>query len=173
MELSHVPEPSFEDVALSKKYTVSAANKAQVAEGIDFILGGIYKSSNKEVKMLFALKRKKNKKKSRYMDRWTWIEYKNSKTRPGWIYGPVHFLAFERSNDFVVVSRKVLLDFLNSSKCKVQWDQPFVKEPKLAKYRVFQNKNTGCQIAQILTKDIISLEGAQVWKKIQGDAATS
>lgn len=170
MELSKVPEPSFEDVALSKKYTVQAASKAQVADGIDFILGGIYKASQKEVKMLFSLKRKKNKKRSRYMDRWTWIEYKNSKTRPGWIYGPAHFIAFERSNDFVVVSRKVLLDFLNSSKCKVQWDQPFVKEPKLAKYRIFQNANTGCQIAQILTKDIIALEGAQIWNKIQDNA---
>jgi hypothetical protein len=165
MEVNRLPEPSFEDIALSKKYTVTPATKLQVSEGIDYVLGGIYRSSQKEVKMLFAVKRKKSKKKSRYLDRWTWIEYKNSSTKDGWIYGPAHFIAFERSKDFIIVNRKVLLDFLNSSNCKVQWDLPFVKEPKLAKYRVFFNKNTGCKIAQILSKDILGLTGVQVWKK--------
>jgi len=165
MELESFPDVSFVDLAEKRKYKVSPASRDQVRDGIDFEVKGVYKETNREVKMLFAVKRKKTKKKSRYLDRWTWIEYKNSVRKDGWIYGPAHFIAFERSNDFVIVSRKILLEFLNSSKCKVKWDMPFVKEPKDAKYRVYQNNNTGCQIAQILTKDLLSLEGSQVWKK--------
>ena len=165
MEIENIPEISFQDLAEQRKYKVFPASKDQVRSGIDFVVKGVYRKPQREVTMLFAVKRKKTKKKSRYLDRWTWIEYKNSSTKEGWIYGPAHFIAFERSNDYIVVSRKALLSFLNSAKCKVKWDMPFVKEPKDAKYRVYQNNSTGCQIAQILSKDLITLEGAQVWKK--------
>lgn len=160
-----MPDISFVELAEKRKYKIFPASKEQVKNGIDFEVGGVYKETNREVKMLFAVKRKKTKKKSRYLDRWTWIEYKNSSRKDGWIYGPAHFIAFERSNDFIIINRKVLLEFLNSSKCKVKWDMPFVKEPKDAKYRVYQNNTTGCQIAQILSKDLLGLEGSQVWKK--------
>ena len=155
MDIEELPEVSFVDLAEEKKYKVFPASRDQVRQGIDFEVFGVYKDTNREVKMLFAVKRKKNTKKSRYMDRWTWIEYKNSVRKDGWIYGPAHFIAFERSRDFVVVSRKTLLEFLNSSKCKVKWDMPFVKEPKDAKYRIYQNNS----------KDLITLKGSQIWKK--------
>lgn len=165
MEIESIPEISFQDLAEQRKYKVFSASREQVSDGIDYIVKGVYKEPQREVTMLFAVKRRKTTKKSRYLDRWTWIEYKNRVNKDGWIYGAAHFIAFERSNDFIVVNRKALLSFLNSSKCKVKWDMPFVKEPKDAKYRVFQNNTTGCQIAQILSKDIMALEGAQVWKK--------
>ncbi len=165
MEMEQSPDPSFLELAERRKYKVIPASREQVESGIDFVVKGVYRSTNKEVTMLFSVKRKKTKKKSRYLDRWTWIEYKNSFSKDGWIYGPAHFIAFERSKDFIIVSRKALLDFLTSSKCKVKWDLPFVKEPKDAKYRVYQNNNTGCQISQILSKDLLKLEGAQIWKK--------
>ena len=158
-------DATFSELAKKKGYIVRDVGKEESKRGIDFHVKGVYKQTGKEVNMLFAVKRRKSKKKSKYLDRWTWIEYKKAGAEDGWIYGPVHFIAFERSNDFVVVSRKALLDFLNSGSCRVRWDMPFVKMPKEAKYRVFQNPQTGAQITQILTKEIIKLEGAQVWKK--------
>ena len=115
--------------------------------------------------MLFAVKRKKNKKKNRYLDRWTWIEYRNTSKEAGWVYGPAHFIAFERSYDYIIVNRKVLLEYLNSKKCKVRWDMPFVSQAKEAKYRIYQNSKNGAQICQILSKDILALQGAVIWKK--------
>ena len=165
MESQEIAEPTFYDLAIARNYLVERADKDDVKRGIDFYVQGKYKSTNKEVKMLFAVKRKKSKQKSKYYDRWTWVEYKNSRGEEGWIYGPAHFIAFERSFDYVIINRKVLLDYLNSKKCKVRLDMPFVPEPKLAKYRIFANKPSGFQISQILTKDILALEGAAVWKK--------
>ena len=158
-------DATFPELARARGYIVSDVDKDLTKQGIDFHVKGIYRETNKEVNMLFAVKRRKSKKKSKYLDRWIWIEYKKAGRGEGWIYGPVHFFAFERSNDFVVVSRKALLDFLNSSKCRVRWDMPFVKEPREAKYRIYQNPKTGAQITQIHSKEILKIEGAQVWKK--------
>ena len=158
-------DATFIELVKKRGYIVSDVDKSLSRKGIDFHVKGIYRKTNKEVNMLFALKRRKSKKKSKYLDRWTWIEYKKAGQGEGGIYGPVHFIAFERSNDFVIVSRKALLNFLNSGRCRVRWDMPFVSSPKEAKYRIFQNPQTGAQITQILTKEIIKLEGAQGWKK--------
>tara|TARA_B100000676_G_C17529670_1_gene556997 strand:- start:104 stop:601 length:498 start_codon:yes stop_codon:yes gene_type:complete len=158
-------DSTFPELARKKGYIVKDVDKALSKNGIDFHVQGIYRKTKKEVNMLFAVKRRKSKKKSKYLDRWTWIEYKKAGKGDGWIYGPAHFIAFERSNDFVIVNRKVLLDFLHSGKCRVRWDMPFVKTPKEAKYRIFQNPRSGAQITQVLTKEIIKLEGAQVWPK--------
>jgi len=157
-------DATFSELARRRGYIVTDVGEELVRQGIDFHVQGIYRETNREVNMLFAVKRRKSKKKSKYLDRWTWIEYRRAGRKDGWVYGSAHFIAFERSNDFVVVSRKALLDFLNSSNCRVRWDLPFVKEPRDAKYRIFQSK-TGAHITQILTKEIIKLEGAQVWKK--------
>lgn len=172
MEKQDVDPLSFFDLAIRKKYLVERASKEDIHRGIDFYVKGKYKHLNKEVKMLFAVKRKKSKKKNRYLDRWTWVEYKNTSQKPGWIYGPAHFIAFERSNDYIIINRKVLLEYLNGKKSKVRWDMPFVAEPKEAKYRIYQNPRNGAQICQILSKDILSLEGASVWKK-DGDPIKS
>ncbi|SVC84013.1 uncharacterized protein METZ01_LOCUS336867, partial [marine metagenome] len=130
-----------------------------------FHMRGIYRDTNKEVNMLIAVKRKKSPKPSKYLDRWTWIEFKGTGAVDGWLYGIAHFIAFERSNDYIVVSRKSLLQYINSSKCRIRWDLPFVPTPREAKYRIYQNPKTRCQITQILSKDITKLEGAQIWEK--------
>jgi hypothetical protein len=41
----------------------------------------------------------------------------------------------------------------------------FVPTPREAKYRIYQNPSSGCQITQILSKDILKLTGAEIWKK--------
>jgi hypothetical protein len=156
---------SLADLAVAKGYKVESPSRDMVKQGIDLHLQGIYKDKNKEIKLLVSIKRRKTNKKSKYLDRWTWIEYKGSGGRDGWIYGPAHFVAFERSDDYVIVNRKVLLEFLNSNKCRVRWDLPFVRSPKEAKYLIYSNPKTLAQITQILTKDVIKLKGAQVWSK--------
>jgi len=157
--------PTFADLAGARGYLLEEPSREMVKQGIDLYVQGIYRQKKKEVKLLFSIKRRKYKKKSKYLDRWTWIEYKGGGEKDGWIYGPAHFIAFERSNDFIIVSRKALLDFLNSNKCRVRWDLPFAKTPREAKYRIYRNPKTFAHITQILSKDIIKLEGAQVWKK--------
>ena len=127
MEIESIDNYSFSELAKMRSYKVSSASKDLVAKGVDFHLKGIYRNPTREVNLLFAVKRKKSKSQSKYADRWLWVEYNNSANKEGWIYGPAHFIAFERSHDYIIVNRKVLLNFLISPKCKVRWDLPFVK----------------------------------------------
>jgi len=165
MEVIEPEAKNFLDLALDRGYKIEKSSREMSRKGIDFHMKGVYRAKNKEVHMLVAVKRKKSPKPSKYLDRWTWVEFKGTGGVDGWIYGIAHFIAFERSHDYVVVSRKALLDYVNSAKCKIRWDLPFVSTPREAKYRIYQNPKTRCQITQILSKDIIKLEGAQVWKK--------
>lgn len=165
MEKQDTPQFSFFELASRRKYKIEKASNEHVKLGVDFYVQGKYQKTQKEVKMLFAVKRRKHKKASSYHDRWLWIEYKKHKDQEGWIYGPAHFVAFERSKDFLIINRKVLLDYLNSNKCKVRWDKPFVPEPKYAKYRIYQNPKNGSQICQILAKDLLKLKGVAIWLK--------
>jgi hypothetical protein len=165
VEIKSVDGLTFAELARLKKYKVLQADKELAKQGIDYHLMGVYHNPKREVKLLFAVKRKKSKSKSKYLDRWTWIEYQKNSKEEGWIYGPAHFIAFERSNDFIIVNRKVLLEFILSSKCRVRWDMPFVKTAREAKYRIFCSPKNGAKITQILSKEILKLKGVQVWSK--------
>ena len=174
MEIESLDSYTFPELAKMRNYIVTQAGKDLVQKGIDFHLKGVYRNPTREVNLLFAVKRKKIRSKSKYADRWTWIEYKKSPKQDGWIYGPAHFIAFERSEDFIIVNHKVLLGFLISNKCRVRWDLPFVSSPKEAKYKIYANPRSGAKITQILSKDILKLEGVQVWKKeVHGGAEIS
>ena len=165
MQIEEVEGLPFPKLAELKNYKVAPASKELIKKGIDYHLKGVYKKPYREVNLLFAVKRRKQKNPSKYLDRWTWIEFNKNSSEDGWIYGPAHFIAFERSHDYIIVNRKVLLDYISSSKCKVRWDLPFVKEPREAKYKIYHNARSGAKITQILSKDIIKLPGAQVWSK--------
>lgn len=167
MEVEDTQPYSFQELAKQKKYLIEQASKELVQKGIDFNLKGVYKNPYREVSLLFAVKRKKTKTKSKYIDRWTWIEFSKNSKQKGWLYGPAHFIAFERSEDYIIINRKVLQDFITSPKCKVRWDMPFVGQPKDAKYRVYINPKTGAKITQVMSKDIIKLPGVQIWHKYE------
>jgi hypothetical protein len=46
-----------------------------------------------------------------YQDVYTYVEFKNVRGNPGWIYGEVDFFAFERKSSTIIISQKNLLAF--------------------------------------------------------------
>ena len=42
-----------------------------------------------------------------------WLERNNVNGDPGWLYGKVDKIAFQSSNEFIIVDRQKLLDFIN------------------------------------------------------------
>ena len=164
MKLIKLEDNLFAQLAKKRGYLVEEASRKMIQAGIDLILKGIYKAKNKKVTMLFAIKRRKKNKSSRYLDRWTWLEFNGREGSDGWLYGPAHFIAFERSKDYIVVSRKALLEHVQKEG-RIRWDMPFVAVPKEAKYKIYKNPKTQAVITQILSKEILKLEGAQSCKK--------
>ena len=158
---SEKKQSSFEEVASSKGYSPRKSNTSDLPSiNVSHILTGKSKSGS-PISIKVDLKKNKNKKK--YED-WFWIEFRNSRGKPGWLHGDADFVIFDRSEDFIVANRKELLQWLNGSK-KIRYDLPFVNLAKRAKYRIYKREDKLEEITQISIKDLKCLKSFQLWKK--------
>jgi len=154
----------FYNLAKLRKYKILEVNRDDRKNCISHRLMGI-SASGKEVKFTVFLR--KQFRPSKYSDNWTWVEFWRKKTArnkiPGWIYGKAHFIAFETTKCFVIISTKTLLKFLNTSS-KIRYDLPYVSEAKHARYKILKGKD-GRESTQINFRDIKKLEGVKIWQK--------
>lgn len=156
----------FNDLAKRRKYKILPANKDDKINFITHRLKGI-STKGKEVAFTVLLRRQMNP--SKYSDNWGWVEFwskrptERSEGRTGWLYGKAHFVAFETSKCFLIVSSKSLLHFLNTSS-KVRYDLPFVNEPKYARYRILRD-GRGRESTQVNYRDIKKINGVKIWNK--------
>jgi len=156
----------FNELAKLRKYKILKVTKEDRKKFISHRLKGI-SATGKEV--TFTIFLRKQFKPSKYSDNWTWVEFWNRRPRGsdpgrvGWIYGKAHFIAFETTKSFIIVSSKTLMKFLNTSG-KVRYDLPYVHEPKYARYKVLRDKK-GRESTQINFRDVKKLEGVKIWDK--------
>ncbi len=150
---------SFDLAASSKGYSPKK-NRGSKYQNVSHILKAKGKSG-KPIYLRFDVKKSKNKKQN---EDWLWIEFKNAQGESGWVHGDAHFVAFQRHEDFIIVNRKELVEWLGSSS-KIRYDLPFVNLAKRAKYRIYQRNNKHEQITQIHINDLKQLKSFQLWKK--------
>ena len=150
---------SFEDLATQKGYSPKRAKRRDF-NNVSHLLTAKGKDG-KPMQIRFDVKKIKNKKQSQD---WLWVEFKNAQGEDGWIHGESHFVAFERTYDFIVVNRKELLTMLSDGK-KIRYDLPFVNLAKRAKYRIYKRAGTKEEITQISVKDLKKLKSYQLWEK--------
>ena len=149
----------FSELAKSRGYKIHKPSFGERKNNIDLILDGQIKGKTHKVSVDIKKKNGKNG------NKWVWIEYENSKGSRGWIYGSAQFIVFETSHSFIFINRSKLLRWLQSSQM-VRWDLPYVAKPWAAKYRLFRRNGTIETITQIKVNDLLSIEGAQTWKKV-------
>jgi hypothetical protein len=149
----------FKETAFSKNYKLKKPSASQKAQHIDFIMFG--QSKNKTtVSVSLDVKCKTDSN----SDKWQWIELKNAKGKPGWLYQESDFIVFERKRDFLLVNRKNLVSWLNLTH-KVRYDLPTVSKPWQAKYRLYTRPEKREVITQIQSRDLLDIEGTQIWEK--------
>ncbi len=150
---------NFLNLARSKNLLVKTPTQAQFKKYINFILiGKDLSGGHKETKI--SLKPLKNSKKSQ--EKWVWIEIKNSKGEPGWLYGDADFIVFELVNEYLFVVRKNLLNLINSN---VDFNSPIVQNLWEAKYKLYQRQGKFDQITQIKLNSLLGMEDIYIWKK--------
>jgi hypothetical protein len=152
-------EEIFEKLAIQKNLKVIKATKKQQISHIDFIL--VHSSGAKY--MIDVKARKKSARNNGIIsDDLIWIEFKNVAGLKGWLYGAADYIAFEREDDFVIVSRAnlVLLCERIVSKSKVT-------NPKDALYKIYTRTDRKDEISLITMKDILDNTKTTVWKKSQ------
>lgn len=98
-------EVQFKEIAEKLGNQVAKASFREQISHIDFhILNQKGEKYTVDVKSRKKIKRKDNN----VDDEVIWIEFKNVQGKNGWIYGAANFIAFERENSFLIVSRPAL-----------------------------------------------------------------
>lgn len=148
---------TFKNLAKQKGFKTKLPTKAQYSSFIDlFLLGKSPDSSPSSRSLCFkAFSGKKNNK-------WAWVELKNFKGQPGWLYGSADFVVFESTLHYIFIPRKKLIDFVHS---KVNFSQSIVANSWEAKYKIFQRENNFDEITQINLSDLIDLPDTTTWNR--------
>ena len=116
--VEHIFSRNFEN-SIGGKCTPSE-KKDDIYKHIDVYWNG--KLDGKEYKNIgFDVKGLRKSKRSDLLpdDTIEWIELKNVQGYDGWIYGKADYIAFECLNDWIVISRKKLIEAQNNEKLEL------------------------------------------------------
>jgi hypothetical protein len=159
-EMGESAENIFESLAKEKKLNpVRTTRKQQIAH-IDFIL-----TAKNGVKYFVDVKARKRsaRNNSKLSDDLIWIEFKNVAGNNGWLYGSADYIAFERENDFVIVSRANLVTLCE----RIVNLNSITKDPKDALYKLYTRTDRRDKICMIKMQDILDNIKTTIWKKSQ------
>lgn len=153
-------ENFFEKLAKQKNLNPIKATKKQQISHIDFIL-----TAKNDIKYLVDVKARKKscRTDSGVSDELVWIEFRNVAGNKGWLYGAADYIAFERENDFIIVSRLNLItlcDRLVNKNLKTNTS-------KDALYKVYSRVGRNDEISMIKMQDILDNIKTTVWNKSQ------
>lgn len=149
---------NFKELAAFKNFKTKCPTKNQYLNFIDIFLLG--KNSNDSSPSSRSLCFKPSS--GRKNNKWVWVEIKNFKGDPGWLYGAADFIVFEFVDRYLFVPRKNLIDFVHS---KINFSASIVANPWEAKYKIFQRENNFDEITQVNSLELLELPDVINWKK--------
>lgn len=156
----YATEEMFEKLAIKNGYKVRKATREEQISHVDFILDA---PEWHHIKVDVKARKKTSRRDKKFNDKWLWIEFKNVQGNEGWVYGKANFIAFERKEDFIIINRVTLRNWLGRS--SVRWDLPTVKNAWEAKYRIYTRRGRKDQLTQVKMSDILKLPNLKIWKK--------
>lgn len=151
-------EDIFRQLAESKGYEVEVSSREQQFNHIDFIL----KKDNKEWKIDIKGAKKISRANEKPCFEHTWIEKKNCRGQDGWILGHASEIAFELENEFIIVSRKDLLELVE----KLCDFDKLVTQSKKALYCGYRRFGRQDLLSLIKTTDLYQIKHT-IWEKGQ------
>jgi hypothetical protein len=150
-------ENAFIAVVKRKKIKYRDATIKEQFDHIDYVL----EIDGKEV----FLDVKARKKISRYdkgtADDKVWVEFKNVSGKNGWLHGSSNIIVFEREKDYVLVSRKKLLEYCENNIDKTN----VVSEASNALYKLYTRHGRKDIISMIKMEDLFLNMKPLIWKK--------
>lgn len=81
--------------------------------------------------------RKINRSDNNYNENIQWIEFVNVNGDRGWIYGEAKYIVFERENDYVMIKRTDIIEYLNNHEVGKYKQYSQLKEP----YKLYKRYN--------------------------------
>lgn len=149
-------EEEFFELAKERGFKIERSSKKEnINDHIDFFL------TFQGVKESFDIKARKkiNRSDIDYCDKILWIELKNVRGNNGWLYGCADKIVFERSDDFILVNR---LDLVNFVKKNVDFSRILCKKEK---NKIYSRKGREDQLTFIDTQAILDNYNVEIWQK--------
>jgi|TARA_R100001244_G_scaffold132361_1_gene108417 hypothetical protein len=81
-----------------------------------------------------------------------WTESQNVRGNKGWLYGKADFISFEKPEQFVIVDRIKLLEFMREK--IAENNNEIVEQPHAALYRIYQRQGRKDKISKALMSDM-------------------
>lgn len=154
---SDFAEQKFKQLAEAKGFSVKDATRNQQLSHIDFFI----QDKNKIIYTFDIKARKKiNRTDVSTEDSLVWIEFKNVTGANGWLYGAADYIAFERENDFLIISRLNLVTL-----CERIVQNKKVTSAKDALYAKYTRSGRNDEISLIKMEDICHNMKTYIWQK--------
>ena len=151
-------EQLFEQIAESKNLeTKNAKRRENMQKHIDK-----YVTENGETWSVDIKARKKtSRSNSQAQDDWIWIEFQNVRGNAGWLYGDADRIAFETQDDFIVVDRNSLIDYVED----VVDMGKSVKYSSQAQYKTYRRAGRNDLLTMVELSEIKKNCNHFVWQK--------
>tara|TARA_R110002020_G_scaffold32638_1_gene100160 strand:- start:11670 stop:12170 length:501 start_codon:yes stop_codon:yes gene_type:complete len=157
---------SFESIIDSQGFNFRKSTQEESKEDIDYV---VWDPKNLAIIFAVSLKNTLLKKSKKRKHLWGWVELKDSYGKDGWLYKKCTYVVYERKNDFVLVFRKGLRDWIQKEN-KPRYDLPFVSSSWQAAYRLYRRPETGEAIFHLKISDVLKNCSHKIWKKDEGSS---
>ena len=106
-------------------------------------------------------RKKTSRSDSQAQDDWIWIEFQNVRGNSGWLYGEADRIAFETQDNFIIVDRSSLIDYVEN----VVDMGKSVKYSSQAQYRTYRRAGRNDLLTMVELSEIKKNCNHFVWQK--------
>lgn len=152
-------EQLFDQIAESKSLEIKNAKRREnIQKHIDKHL---IEENGQGWSVDIKARKKASRSDSKAQDEWIWIEFQNVRGNAGWLYGEADRIAFETQDDFIIVDRNSLIDYVEN----VVDMGKSVKYSSQAKYKTYRRAGRNDLLTMVELSEIKKNCDHFVWEK--------
>ena len=151
-------EQLFDQIAESKSLEIKNAKRREnMQKHIDKYVTDDVGTWSVDIKA----RKKTSRSNSQAQDDWIWIEFQNVRGDVGWLYGEADRIAFETQDNFIIVDRSSLIDYVENA---VDMGKS-VKYSSQAQYRTYRRAGRNDLLTMVELSEIKKNCKHFVWEK--------
>jgi len=151
-------EELFDQIALSKHLEIKNARRREnMQKHIDKYVTDDVGTWSVDIKA----RKKTRRSDDNAQDDWIWIEFQNVRGNTGWLYGEADCIAFETQDNFVIVKKDSLIDYVEGA---VDMGKS-VKHSSQARYKTYRRAGRNDLLTMVELSEIKNNCEYSIWEK--------
>ena len=151
-------EQLFDKIAISKHLEIkNAKRRDNIQKHIDKYVTDDAGTWSVDIKA----RKKTRRSDDNAQDDWIWIEFQNVRGNTGWLYGEADYIAFETQDNFVIVKKDSLIEYVEGA---VDMGKS-VKYSGEAKYKTYRRAGRNDLLTMVELSEIKNNCKYSIWEK--------